>query len=220
MASRLLTVRAPFKAFASKSGVAQVNIFRVPYGRDIDGVSSRRNSRFTNFVFILAQASKRWRSTAAPCATQVNVPETKVTTLENGMRVATEDNGSQTATVGLWIDAGSRWETERNNGVAHFVEHMLFKVSARRSRCFPERTYTVTDRRPIIFSGHSVKIANWSRVGNRKHRRTFERLHVPGTDCLLRKSLEERCTQSCRDFGRYHSKLKHRQVLLKILNRN
>lgn len=45
------------------------------------------------------------------------------------MRVATEDNGSQTATVGLWIDAGSRWETERNNGVAHFVEHMLFKAS-------------------------------------------------------------------------------------------
>lgn len=44
------------------------------------------------------------------------------------MRVATEDNGSQTATVGLWIDAGSRWETESNNGVAHFVEHMLFKV--------------------------------------------------------------------------------------------
>lgn len=45
------------------------------------------------------------------------------------MRVATEDNGSQTATVGLWIDAGSRWETASNNGVAHFVEHMLFKVS-------------------------------------------------------------------------------------------
>lgn len=45
------------------------------------------------------------------------------------MRIATEDNGSQTATVGLWIDAGSRWETERNNGVAHFVEHMLFKAS-------------------------------------------------------------------------------------------
>lgn len=45
------------------------------------------------------------------------------------MRIATEDNGSQTATVGLWIDAGSRWETESNNGVAHFVEHMLFKAS-------------------------------------------------------------------------------------------
>ena len=31
--------------------------------------------------------------------------------------------------VGLWIDAGSRWETDKTNGVAHFLEHMAFKVS-------------------------------------------------------------------------------------------
>ena len=30
--------------------------------------------------------------------------------------------------VGLWIDAGSRFENEKNNGVAHFLEHMAFKV--------------------------------------------------------------------------------------------
>ena len=30
--------------------------------------------------------------------------------------------------VGLWIDAGSRFENEKNNGVAHFLEHMIFKV--------------------------------------------------------------------------------------------
>ena len=30
--------------------------------------------------------------------------------------------------VGLWIDAGSRYENEKNNGVAHFLEHMAFKV--------------------------------------------------------------------------------------------
>lgn len=30
--------------------------------------------------------------------------------------------------VGLWIDAGSRYEHERNNGTAHFLEHMAFKV--------------------------------------------------------------------------------------------
>lgn len=44
------------------------------------------------------------------------------------MRVATEDTGAATATVGLWIDAGSRYENEETNGVAHFVEHMAFKV--------------------------------------------------------------------------------------------
>lgn len=45
-----------------------------------------------------------------------------------GVRVATEDWGSQTATVGIWIDAGSRYENSKNNGVAHFMEHMAFKV--------------------------------------------------------------------------------------------
>ncbi|XP_071715793.1 probable mitochondrial-processing peptidase subunit beta, mitochondrial [Rutidosis leptorrhynchoides] len=61
-------------------------------------------------------------------------PETRVTTLPNGLRVATESNlASQTATVGVWIDAGSRFETEENNGVAHFLEHMIFKGTERRS---------------------------------------------------------------------------------------
>lgn len=55
---------------------------------------------------------------------------TKVTTLANGMRVATEQlDGAQTATIGVWIDAGSRYEDQRTNGVAHFLEHMAFKVS-------------------------------------------------------------------------------------------
>merc|ERR1719304_116296 len=34
------------------------------------------------------------------------------------MRVASEDSGAPTATVGLWIDTGSRYENAANNGVA------------------------------------------------------------------------------------------------------
>ncbi|CAK1544454.1 unnamed protein product [Leptosia nina] len=64
----------------------------------------------------------------------VNVPPTKLTVLDNGIRVATEDSGSPTATVGLWIDAGSRYETSKNNGVAHFLEHMAFKGTSKRSQ--------------------------------------------------------------------------------------
>jgi hypothetical protein len=37
----------------------------------------------------------------------------------------------ETATVGVYIDAGSRYETEANNGAAHFLEHMNFKVCRR-----------------------------------------------------------------------------------------
>lgn len=36
--------------------------------------------------------------------------------------------------VGLWIDAGSRFETDHNNGVAHFLEHMIFKGTKKRSQ--------------------------------------------------------------------------------------
>ncbi|MBA0589488.1 hypothetical protein Gorai_018234 [Gossypium raimondii] len=61
-------------------------------------------------------------------------PETKITTLPNGLRVATESTlSSRTATVGVWIDAGSRFETEETNGTAHFLEHMIFKGTERRS---------------------------------------------------------------------------------------
>jgi processing peptidase subunit beta len=60
--------------------------------------------------------------------TLLNVPETRVTTIKNGLRVASEDYGLPTCTVGVWIDAGSRFETAENNGTAHFLEHMAFKV--------------------------------------------------------------------------------------------
>ncbi|KAH8946277.1 hypothetical protein BDL97_12G086100 [Sphagnum fallax] len=61
-------------------------------------------------------------------------PETRVTTLPNGLRVASEsDLSAATATVGVWIDAGSRFESASTNGTAHFLEHMIFKGTKRRS---------------------------------------------------------------------------------------
>ncbi|QCE04965.1 mitochondrial processing peptidase [Vigna unguiculata] len=61
-------------------------------------------------------------------------PQTRVTTLPSGLRVATESSlASRTATVGVWIDAGSRFETEETNGTAHFLEHMIFKGTAKRT---------------------------------------------------------------------------------------
>merc|ERR1711881_715770 len=64
----------------------------------------------------------------------LNVPPTETSIIGNGMRVATDDSGAPTATVGLWIDTGSRYETAANNGVAHFLEHMAFKGTAKRSQ--------------------------------------------------------------------------------------
>ncbi|PNF21225.1 Mitochondrial-processing peptidase subunit beta [Cryptotermes secundus] len=78
----------------------------------------------------------KWQSTAAEAYKHklINVPPTLVTVLKSGLRVASEDSGAATATVGIWIDAGSRYEDDRNNGVAHFLEHMAFKGTASRSQ--------------------------------------------------------------------------------------
>ena len=44
----------------------------------------------------------------------INYAETQVTELKNGLRVATEDMGLNTTTVGLWIDCGTRYEVSSN----------------------------------------------------------------------------------------------------------
>jgi processing peptidase subunit beta len=55
--------------------------------------------------------------------------------MESGLRVASETvQGAETATVGVWIDAGSRYETAANNGVAHFLEHLAFKGTMKRTQ--------------------------------------------------------------------------------------
>jgi mitochondrial-processing peptidase subunit beta len=59
-------------------------------------------------------------------ATAAAVP-TRVTTLANGLRVASEEGRSGTAVVGVWIDAGTRFERPETNGAAHFLEHLVFK---------------------------------------------------------------------------------------------
>ncbi|KAI3909375.1 hypothetical protein MKW98_007899 [Papaver atlanticum] len=64
----------------------------------------------------------------------LSAPETRVTTLENGLRIATESNlAASTATVGVWVDSGSRYECDETHGTAHFLEHMLFKGTENRS---------------------------------------------------------------------------------------
>ena len=58
----------------------------------------------------------------------------KLDRLGNGLRVVTEHMpGLQSASVGLWVDAGGRHERVDQNGIAHFLEHMAFKGTARRT---------------------------------------------------------------------------------------
>lgn len=58
----------------------------------------------------------------------------RIHTLSNGFRVATEHMpGLESASVGVWVAAGGRHETPKQNGIAHFLEHMAFKGTKRRN---------------------------------------------------------------------------------------
>jgi predicted Zn-dependent peptidase len=58
----------------------------------------------------------------------------RLTTLDNGLRVVTEDMpGLKSASAGIWVQAGGRHERPEQNGIAHFLEHMAFKGTERRS---------------------------------------------------------------------------------------
>jgi predicted Zn-dependent peptidase len=58
----------------------------------------------------------------------------ELTILDGGLRVATRTMpGADTAAVGLYVQAGSRHEPARLNGIAHLFEHMVFKGAGGRS---------------------------------------------------------------------------------------
>jgi predicted Zn-dependent peptidase len=54
--------------------------------------------------------------------------------LDNGVRVVTERMPTlKSVTVGVWVNAGSRDEQSSQAGYSHFIEHMLFKGTSKRS---------------------------------------------------------------------------------------
>ena len=60
--------------------------------------------------------------------------DVRVTTLSNGLRVVTDRMPNvETASVGAWVDVGTRDEKAEINGVSHMLEHMAFKGTKRRS---------------------------------------------------------------------------------------
>ncbi|MBQ4266804.1 MAG: insulinase family protein [Clostridia bacterium] len=55
-------------------------------------------------------------------------------TLSNSLRIFLNHTDTlHSATVGVWIASGSRFEEEKNSGISHFIEHIVFKGSAKRN---------------------------------------------------------------------------------------
>jgi predicted Zn-dependent peptidase len=58
----------------------------------------------------------------------------QITTLANGLTVVTHHMPHiETAAIGIWVKAGARDELPEENGIAHFLEHMAFKGTKRRT---------------------------------------------------------------------------------------
>lgn len=57
----------------------------------------------------------------------------KITTLPNGIRVATEDLPGHFSGIGVYIDAGSRYENEALRGVSHIIDRLAFKSTTKRT---------------------------------------------------------------------------------------
>ncbi|ABN67819.1 mitochondrial processing protease [Scheffersomyces stipitis CBS 6054] len=87
---------------------------------------------------MLARASRFSRSTIAGrrlFTTASPVPTFQTSVLPNGLTVASESMpGTRTATVGVWINAGSRADNPASSGTAHFLEHLAFKGTNKRSQ--------------------------------------------------------------------------------------
>lgn len=84
-------------------------------------------SKLIAFLCLLAVAGVR--------ADSLPAESIKLKTLPNGLRVLVrEAHEAPLVTVDLWVRAGSARETPETNGVAHFMEHLLFRGTAKRGR--------------------------------------------------------------------------------------
>lgn len=97
------------------------------------------------------------------------VSPVRVTKLENGPRVASVDTGDRVSSVGLFVRAGSRYESAgANTGVCSLLEHMAFRGSARRSKFLQTRALEKTSasfgasssREVLIYSAEGMRAAS------------------------------------------------------------
>lgn len=95
--------------------------------------------------FVLA--SRKWCTYPRPFMHfLMNLPQAEVDCLCNGLRITTLENDSDTASVNLFIDAGSRYEHPKERGMSHLIEHLIVKdveklltSTGARFKCHAER---------------------------------------------------------------------------------
>ncbi len=57
----------------------------------------------------------------------------EIITLNNGLRIALEKMPLNSVAFGIWVKNGSRYESEQESGISHYIEHLLFKGTKNRT---------------------------------------------------------------------------------------
>lgn len=99
-----------------------------------------------------AHALRRTLSTAAPADEQL-----KVTTLPNGVRVASDPTPGHFVAAGVYVDAGSRYESAHTRGAAHMTDRLAFKVRLSLVGCRHSRLVTDRDVRRVPQPGQPTR---------------------------------------------------------------
>ncbi|KAG0174150.1 Mitochondrial-processing peptidase subunit alpha [Apophysomyces sp. BC1034] len=107
--------------------------------------SSRRGAAATLLKPCLSFVLRRTETTFSHTKTLGELPKTQqecsevstgscqVTTLPNGIRIASENTPGHFSSVGVYVDAGSRYETDLTRGVSHILDRLAFKSTANRT---------------------------------------------------------------------------------------
>jgi processing peptidase subunit alpha len=76
---------------------------------------------------------RKFATAASEPATRDIAELDEITTLSNGVRIATEALPGHFSGIGVYVDAGSRYENEGLRGVSHIIDRLAFKSTTKRS---------------------------------------------------------------------------------------
>lgn len=107
-------------------------LFARAHSRDDDVSSQISSTKFFTVMrgYSLARRSRGILRSARRQLHQNLSSDAQITTLPNKIRVATDPTPGHFSSVGLYVDAGSRYETPENAGASHFLDRMAFKVNS------------------------------------------------------------------------------------------
>ncbi|KPI35473.1 Mitochondrial-processing peptidase subunit alpha [Cyphellophora attinorum] len=94
-------------------------------------VRALRNARLSSRLSLAPSPARTYATVNAPEKDPVELDQ--ITTLPNGIRVATESLPGAFSGVGVYVEAGSRFEDESLRGVSHIVDRLAFKSTKQKT---------------------------------------------------------------------------------------